>query len=212
MKKNPTIFITGNSTDVGKTIVSAIVVQALGADYWKPIQSGELNNSDTKKVMDLVENKEVTFFKSAYELEVPASPHQSAALQGIEIQLEKIIRPETQNSLVIEGAGGLFVPLNSTQTIADLISAEDKIILVSRNYLGSINHTMLTIEALKTRGLQVSGIIFNDEENPHTESWIANFTKIPIIGRIEKEAYFDEKIIQKYAQLFKENLSKLLLP
>ena len=203
---NDTYFITGISTEVGKTISSAIVVESLQADYWKPIQSGDLDNSDTMKVKSLISNSISTFFPSNYEFDYPASPHLSAQMEGRHIELAHIKRPHSSNTLVIEGAGGLFVPLNERNTILDLMLPTDKIVLVSRHYLGSINHTMLSVEALQRRGLNIFGIIFSGEENTATESWIASYTQIPIIGRIEEEPFFDKNTIKKYADLFKKKL------
>ena len=203
---NDTYFITGISTEVGKTISSAIVVESLQADYWKPIQSGDLDNSDMMKVKSLISNSISTFFPSSYEFDYPASPHLSAQMEGRHIELAHIKRPHSSNTLVIEGAGGLFVPLNERNTILDLMLPTDKIVLVSRHYLGSINHTMLSVEALQRRGLNIFGIIFSGEENTATESWIASYTQIPIIGRIEEEPFFDKNTIKKYADLFKKNL------
>jgi dethiobiotin synthase len=203
---NDTYFITGISTEVGKTISSAIVVESLQADYWKPIQSGDLDNSDTIKVKSLISNSISTFFPSSYEFDYPASPHLSAQMEGRHIELAHIKRPHSSNTLVIEGAGGLFVPLNERNTILDLMLPTDKIVLVSRHYLGSINHTMLSVEALQRRGLNIFGIIFSGEENTATESWIASYTQIPIIGRIEEEPFFDKNTIKKYADLFKKKL------
>lgn len=203
---NDTYFVTGISTEVGKTISSAIVVESLQADYWKPIQSGDLDNSDTMKVKSLISNSISTFFPSSYEFDYPASPHLSAQMEGRHIELAHIKRPHSSNTLVIEGAGGLFVPLNERNTILDLMLPTDKIVLVSRHYLGSINHTMLSVEALQRRGLNIFGIIFSGEENTATESWIASYTQIPIIGRIEEEPFFDKNTIKKYADLFKKKL------
>ena len=203
---NDTYFITGISTEVGKTMSSAIVVESLQADYWKPIQSGDLDNSDTMKVKSLISNSISTFFPSSYEFDYPASPHLSAQMEGRHIELAHIKRPHSSNTLVIEGAGGLFVPLNERNTILDLMLPTDKIVLVSRHYLGSINHTMLSVEALQRRGLNIFGIIFSGEENTATESWIASYTQIPIIGRIEEEPFFDKNTIKKYADLFKKKL------
>ena len=119
--KNQTYFITGISTEVGKTIVSAIVTQALQADYWKPVQAGELQHSDSHTVQQLVSNPNTKFHAPAFNLETPMSPHAAAKIDSVSLSLKKIQRPKTQNNLVIEGAGGLLVPLNDTQTITDLI-------------------------------------------------------------------------------------------
>lgn len=203
-------FVTGISTEVGKTIASAILTEALQADYWKPVQAGDLDNSDTRKIERLISNPETNFYKNAYALTVPASPHLSAELDGISIAAKKIKRPKTDNHLVIEGAGGLLVPLNDKETIADLIVPNDKIILVSRHYLGSINHTLLTYEAIKNGGFDVFGIIFSGTENPSTESIILKKTNIPMIGRIDEEPYFDKSVVKYYADKFREPLYKLI--
>lgn len=204
-----TYFITGISTEVGKTIASAIVTEALEADYWKPVQAGELDYSDTHKLKELVSNDISQYHDNSYSLETPMSPHAAAEIDKIVITLSEIKRPKTKNRLVIEGAGGLLVPLNDTDTIIDLIQPKDKVIVVSRHYLGSINHTLLTIEALKQRNLTVAGIIFSGEKHPTTEAIIESKTQVPVIGRIDEEPYFDQNVIREYAGLFKENLEAL---
>lgn len=206
MRKN--IFITGTSTEVGKTIASAIVVEALEADYWKPIQAGELDDSDSHKIERLVSNPKTMIHPNSYALKTPMSPHAAAKIEGIEIDIKKIEDPTTDNHLVIEGAGGLLVPINDKQTILDIILPTDKIIVVSRHYLGSINHTLLTVGLLKDIGREVA-IIFSGKENPSTESIIKKMTGANIIGRIDEEAHFDRAVIKKYAGLFKEKLEAL---
>ena len=203
------LFITGISTDVGKTIASAIIVEALQADYWKPIQAGDLEHSDTHKVQDLISNTQSQFHPNSYALQTPASPHLAAAKDGITIDLNQIQEPQTKNHLVIEGAGGILVPLNDTQSVVDIIQPDYKVIVVSRHYLGSINHTLLTVEALQNRKLSIAGIIFSGEENTSSESIILNRTGLTCIGRIDQEPYFDTNVIVEYADLFRENLLKL---
>lgn len=204
------IFITGIGTEIGKTITSAIVVESLKADYFKPIQAGDLDNTDTHKVRKLVSNNTSQFHESAVELHTPMSPHASAEIDNVAIKASKISRPKTQNNLVIEGAGGLLVPINNTETIADLIHKEDKIIVVSRHYLGSINHTLLTIEALKSRGFAVAGIIFNGKETPTTENIIQKMSGVSVLGRIDEEPYFDNNVVKYYADKFQKALKKLV--
>lgn len=199
-------FITGIGTDVGKTIVSAIFTEALQADYWKPIQSGDLNNSDTDKVKKLISNSTSVFHESAYNLTTPASPHYSAQLDGITIDLRKIKEPKTKNHLIIEGAGGVYVPINEKNTILDLIKPDFKVIVVSRHYLGSINHTLMTIETLKSKGLDIFGIVFNGEKNQSTEDIILTKTGLKHLGSIEPEPYFDKNVVRYYADNFEENL------
>ena len=203
------LFITGIGTDVGKTITSAIVTQALEADYWKPIQAGDLDNSDSHKIQHYICNDKTIIHENSYKLNTPASPHLAAAIDGNTIDLKKIIEPKTKNHLVVEGAGGLLVPLNDNDTIIDIIKPDYKIILVSRHYLGSINHTLLSFEALKSRNLKVAGIIFSGDENKAIEEIILNKTKAKFIGRIDNEPYFDQNVIQYYADKFRENLLTL---
>jgi dethiobiotin synthetase len=203
------LFITGISTDVGKTIASAIIVEALEADYWKPIQAGDVENSDSHKIKSFVSNKKTIIHPNSYLLNTPASPHLAAAIDRVTIDLQQIKEPITENHLVIEGAGGVFVPLNDTDCVIDLIQADYKVVVVSRHYLGSINHTLLTIEALKNRNIDIAGIIFSGDENKATESIILNKTGINCIGRIEQEPYFDQNVIKEYAELFRENLLSL---
>ena len=197
-----TYFITGIGTDVGKTIVSAIITEALEADYWKPIQAGELGNSDTHKVKNLVSNKKTVFHPNSFELHTPMSPHAAAEIDGVKITSAKIKRPKISNDLVIEGAGGLLVPISSNETIVDLIKSTDKIIVVSRHYLGSINHTLLTLETLKSRGLTCFGIIFNGEKNDSSESVILKMSGVTFLGRIDTEPYFDKNVVKEYAEGF----------
>jgi dethiobiotin synthetase len=201
-----TYFVTGIGTEVGKTIVSAILTEALEADYWKPIQAGDLNNSDSHKVQRLVSNKKTVFHKNSFALKTPMSPHAAAEIDNVKITSKKIKRQKTENNLVIEGAGGLLVPISDKETIANLMQPEDRIILVSRHYLGSINHTLLTVEALKSRGLDCLGIIFSGEENIASETIIEKMSGVPILGRIEQEPYFDQNVVKEYAELFKEKL------
>lgn len=203
------LFITGIGTDVGKTIASAILTQALEADYWKPIQAGDLDYSDSHKVQQLISNSVSHIFGNSYTLNTAASPHLAAAIDGITIDLQYIKEPKTKSHLVIEGAGGILVPLNDTDCIIDLIQKDYKVILVSRHYLGSINHTLLTYEALKNRNIPLAGIIFSGDENKASEEIIFKKTGAKFIGRIDNEPYFDQNVIQYYADAFRENLLAL---
>lgn len=202
------VFVTGIGTDVGKTLAAAIVTKALEADYWKPIQAGDLDHSDSHKIQTFV-GSTTKIFPNAYALHTPASPHLAAKIDGISIQLSTIITPKTKNNLVIEGAGGVFVPLNATDCVIDLIQPDYKVIVVSRHYLGSINHTLLTIEALRNRNIPVAGIIFSGDENQATEDIILSKTGVKCIGRIDNEPYFDANVISYYADRFRENLAQL---
>ncbi len=202
-------FITGIGTDVGKTVVSAIVVEALKADYWKPIQAGELDCTDADKVQKLISNKISKIHDCSYALNTPMSPHASAAIDGIVIDLQLIKEPQTSNVLVIEGAGGLQVPLNDQNTMIDLIKKEYKIIVVSRHYLGSINHTLLTINELRHNGFEIAGIVFNGNSHVSTEKIIEKMGKLSVIGRVLEEARMNKTVIKKYAKEFKLQLDRL---
>lgn len=206
---NTKYFITGIGTDVGKTVAAAIITEALKADYWKPVQAGDLEHSDSKKIRSLISNSETFIYPEGVLLNTPMSPHAAAAIDGVSLSVKKIKRPDTSRSLVIEGAGGILVPINNKETILDLIKPTDKVIVISRHYLGSINHTLLTIEMLKSKGLQIAGIIFNGEENPSTEQVILEMTGVHFIGRIQPEPYFDRNVIKEYADIFRDRLNSL---
>lgn len=207
--KEDTYFITGISTDVGKTVVAAIVTEALQADYWKPIQTGAGAHGDARTVQSLISNKQTVIYPSCIVLEAPMSPHAAAALENVTLTLEQVVRPVTSNKLVIEGAGGLLVPINNKHTIIDLVRPTDKVILVSSGYLGSINHTLLSIEALKHRGLTCAGVIYNQVTLSGTIEVIEAMTGVPTLGHLSAEAHIDAKIIKKYAACMRENLSAL---
>lgn len=213
MRKN--YFISGISTGVGKTVVSAIVAEALQADYWKPIQSGLDEATDTEIVQSLVSNSVSVFHPEAYRLKHPSSPHKSAALEGKQINVQNIHLPETENNLVIEGAGGLMVPLNSRFLMIDLVEKfKAEVILVSQNYLGSINHTLLSLQALKNQHIPVRMIVFNGEPDIYTENAIIAFSGITDIFRIKPEACITKEVVKCYAEqlisLFQFQPSKLI--
>lgn len=196
-----TYFITGIGTEVGKTLASAIITQALEADYWKPVQAGELDSSDSMKVQSLINNDTSKFHPEAYRLNHPMSPHAAAERDGVEIDISSFEMPRTDNHLVIEGAGGLLVPLNKKNTILDLIAnLKCEVILVSRNYLGSINHTLMSIELLKQRNILIKGILFNGSENKDTESIIKEMSGIEVLGRIDELEDLNKSVINSIAQ------------
>ncbi|MGB6150943.1 MAG: dethiobiotin synthase [Pricia sp.] len=202
------IFVTGISTEVGKTIASAIITEALEADYWKPVQAGSLEHTDTDRVKELISNGKSKFHKSSYELKSAMSPHAAAEIDGVTIDRLDIHEPQTDNYLVIEGAGGLLVPLNNTDTILDIIMPTYQVVVVSRHYLGSINHTLLTVNWLTSKGYDVS-LIFSGAKNPHTENVILHKTGVSLIGRIEEEEKFDKAVVKKYADRFAPILETL---
>ena len=196
------VFVTGIGTDVGNTIVAAILTEALQADYWKPIQCGSLELTDTERVKRLVESEQSFFHPEAYRLKTPASPHHAAEVEEKKIHWGRLKVPETENTLVIEGAGGLLVPFNyKGETMLDMAKNwEAEVVVVSRNYLGSINHTLLTIKVLQDSGVKVLGLIFNGESNPSTEEVILKTTKVPLLGRIKEEYEFTKDLITKYSR------------
>jgi dethiobiotin synthetase len=196
-------FVAGIGTDVGKTVASAILVEALKADYWKPVQAGDLENTDRMKVQNLVSNTTSVFHTEHYQLPYPLSPHASAAMAGVEVDVETIQIPEHKAPLIIEGAGGLLVPIHYDVLYIDWIKKMQlEVILVSRHYLGSINHTLLSGEALKSRGIKVKGIIFNGNENTHTEAVILQHTMFDFLGRIEETESITKEFINQQAQRF----------
>lgn len=203
------IFVTGISTEVGKTLASAILTEALQADYWKPVQAGDLHHTDSDKVRELISNGRSVIHPSAYALHTPMSPHAAAAIDGIRIDPARIVEPETDNHLVIEGAGGLLVPLNERDTIFDLIRPEYKVVVVSRHYLGSINHTLLTVGALRAGGLDVC-ILFSGDPHPTTEEIIRAKTGVPVLGRIPELAQIDPGVIREEASRLRPALESFL--
>ncbi|MFB9864798.1 dethiobiotin synthase [Rufibacter immobilis] len=197
-------FVTGIGTDVGKTVAAAVLTQALQADYWKPVQAGSLDHTDTHTVQRLVSNPRSVFHPEAYRLQMPASPHTAAAAEGVRLSLEQIVLPSTQNHLIVEGAGGLMVPLNEQELVLDLIQNLNlEVVLVSRNYLGSINHTLTSAEVLKYHNIPVAGILFNGVPNPSTEDFILNYTKLPALPRLLEETDLNQETVQRYAQTFR---------
>ncbi|OCA80032.1 dethiobiotin synthase [Chryseobacterium contaminans] len=187
------LFITGIGTEIGKTVCSAILVQYFKADYWKPVQSGDLHYTDSDKIENWTDH---TFcHPETYRLQLAASPHQSARAENIHIRLHDFQLPATQNSLIVEGAGGLMVPLSDDTFIIDLIEKlKLPAALVVRNYLGCINHTLLSIMALQLRNIMLEYLILNGEFPEDTESVILNsiteetkIIKIPEIKSSDKE-------------------------
>ncbi|MES2110627.1 MAG: dethiobiotin synthase [Bacteroidota bacterium] len=193
---NKAIFVTGIGTGIGKTLVSAALVEKLKADYWKPVQSGDLETSDTKTVKNLISNNISVFHPETYGLTQPFSPHKSAAIDKITIDENKFLLPKTDNTLIVEGAGGLMVPLNDRFLIIDLIKhLQTPVILVTQNYLGSINHTLLSVDALKQRGILIKGIIFNGIKDIYSKEYILDYTGLKLLGHIPEYPAVDKKAV-----------------
>lgn len=198
------IFITGIGTDVGKTVVSSVLVEALKADYWKPVQTGSFFSTDTAKVQKWVTNSDSKCHPEGYLLKQYMSPHAAAELEGIDIDLNQINIPSSSNgTLIMEGAGGLMVPLNRKEFMVDLIKKFDaEVILVIQNYLGSINHSLLSIDVLKGRGVKILGIVFNGAPHQLSEDIIVDYSGLKVLGRINKEKDLNSEVISRYAKEF----------
>ena len=206
--ESKSFFVTGIDTNIGKTIVSAILVEALKADYWKPIQSGDLHYTDTDKVKELVSRKTL-FHREAYRLSNPLSPHISAKLDHISIALASFQLPKTSNNLIVEGAGGVLVPINEKgDYLSDVIlKLGMEVLLVSKNYLGSINHTLLSIEYLKSRSISIKGIIMVGEKNDSSESIIAKNTGVKILYHVPVVDSVTREFIKEQAELLRTALN-----
>ena len=201
-------FVTGIGTEVGKTVVSAILTKALNAEYWKPVQAGDLDNSDSLKVQRWTGQKT---HPEAFRLTSPMSPHAAARIDQVSISLEDFTIPTTRGPLIIEGAGGLYVPLNEQDCMIDLIQKLNiPVVLVSRNYLGSINHTLLSIEALKSRKIEIAGLIFSGEENKETQRIIEQIGDVKVLGRILELSQINAETIGAEASRFKAQVQKLI--
>lgn len=202
--------VMGIGTGVGKTIVSAILLEAFRGEYWKPIQCGLCDPTDTDRIKTLVTPKDACRHPEAFRLQAPLSPHHAARLEGLEISTKKITPPKTGKTLIIEGCGGLLVPINNETLIIDLLKDWNiPCILVSKHYLGSINHTLLSLEALKRREIDVRGIVFNGPPNKDSEQIIENMSKCRILGRLDWHSQINKTLIKKYAQLWKNSLITL---
>jgi len=205
------IMVAGIGTEVGKTVVSAILATMLNADYWKPIQCGDESNADTTMMKKWLVKSKHTVFEPAYSLKAPLSPHHAARLENVTISIDKIKLPNARRPLIIEGVGGILVPLKTNLLTIDLFAAWNcKWVIVSRNYLGSINHTLLTLEVLKKRKLPILGIIFNGEDNPDTEAAILENSQLPLLGKLYPENHLNQHIFKRYSQAWLPNFSKIL--
>lgn len=198
--------VTGIGTDVGKTVVSAIMVKAVGAAYWKPVQSGSKDGTDSERIRGLI--PEVEIIPERYCLREPLSPHAAAELEGVTIELEQLRKPDYQGNLIIEGAGGLLVPLNQKgETFLDAAKLWNlPVVVVSRHYLGSINHTLLTIKAIEQSGLKLAGLIFVGEENIPTETIIEHISGAKVIGRIPEVSEVTSEFINAQARLIADHI------
>jgi dethiobiotin synthetase len=197
------IAIVGIHTGIGKTIASAIICEAMMADYWKPVQAGGLDHTDSNEVKALTGF--INIHPEAFRLSQPMSPHAAARLDDTKIEIEKILIPHTDNHLVIETAGGLMSPLNDNQTNLDMVRHFNlPVIVVSQHYLGSINHTLLTLSVLRAKGITARGVIFNGEQNPYTEEYILRYAKY--LGRIKPLKEVNKNTITEEALRLRPNI------
>lgn len=191
------IFVTGTDTSVGKTIISAILASGLNASYWKPIQSGMLDQTDSDFVREFSGTKGCVF-PEAYRLSQPLSPHASAAYDDVVIDIDTIVLPQCQGSLIVEGAGGVFVPLNDRQFVIDLMKKLAlPVLVVSENRLGAINQTLLTINALRGGGCDVFGVVMNGPPDSVNRQAIADYGRIDVIAEIDRIDTIDQNSIHK---------------
>jgi dethiobiotin synthetase/malonyl-CoA O-methyltransferase len=177
------VFVTGTDTGIGKTMVSAWLVRSWGADYWKPVQSGIADGADADVIGRAA--PDATIHASAYTLTEPLSPHEAARRDGVTIDLGDFHLPRTDRPLVVEGAGGLLVPLNDRFLMADLMSRLGlPVVLVARSGLGTINHTLLTVEALRSRAIPLAGVVLSGPLNPANRRAIEQFGAVSVVGEL----------------------------
>lgn len=207
-----TIFVTGIGTGVGKTLVSAILVEALEADYWKPVQAGLDGVTDSEWIKQNISNTKSVIQPELFKLTMAASPHIAARKDNLSITVNDICKglPSTNRNLIVEGAGGLLVPFNETEFNTQLIKALNaKLILVSRNYLGSINHSLLTARVCREEGLDMMGWIFNDQYLDY-EREIVKWSGYPSLGSIPHCDRPDKDFVKEQASLSVTRLKSLL--
>lgn len=193
--------VAGIGTEVGKTVVSAVLVESLNADYWKPVQAGGLDATDSDTIRALASGADRTIHGEAYRLVRAMSPHAAALAEDVTIDLDRLALPKTERNLVVELAGGLMVPLAPGTLNIDLIAAWDiPVVLVSQYYLGSINHTLLSLEVLRQRGIPLAGIVFNGEPVGSTRSVILDETSVPVLFDMPVAKTLNEEIIVAWAK------------
>lgn len=198
-------FVSGIGTGIGKTVVAAVLCEAFEADYWKPVQAGAIEDSDSNIVADLISNSSTVVFPETFKLNTPVSPHLASQLDGCEIRLNDFSLPQGTRPLIVEGAGGLLVPLNERELVIDLIAVFNlPVILVSKNYLGSINHTLLSLEALKLRQIPVAALVFNGETNRETESIICKIGEVSRVIRIPTMELNRESVMESAQRIRQE--------
>src|SRR5882762_4482909 len=205
------IGIMGIHTGIGKTVASAILAESLRVDYWKPVQAGDLQNSDSKKVVSLVSNRESVVHPEAVRLNHPLSPHEAARLDGVEINFGLMVWPKTSRHLLVETAGGVMSPINDEATMVDFVSFYNlPLMLVVRLYLGSINHTLLSIDVLKRREINVLGLIISGHPNPASQSFISAYSPIPILAQLPEMPVISASSVKEVAHTHRTSLQTVL--
>lgn len=185
IKSSKGVFVAGIGTDVGKTVISAILTEHFKFDYWKPLQCGNLEKADSDTVRELISNEISQVHDEVYNLEQPVAPTTAAKLDNITIDPEAFVFPKSERPIVVEGVGGLLVPLTERLLVIDLIRQfEIPIVLVVRHYLGSINHTLLSIEALKSREINLIGLVISGGENKESEEIICKVSNERIVAHV----------------------------
>lgn len=192
-----TIIITGTDTDIGKTVFAAALAGALGASYWKPVQAGLEDGSDAGTVARLAGLAPAQILPEAYRLQTPCSPHRAAEIDGIEIEIDRLALPQVDGPLIVEGAGGVLVPVTRDLLFADLFARWAKpVVLVARTGLGTINHSLLSIEALRARGVPILGIAFVGDAVEDSEATIAAIGGVKRLGRLPHLAPLDRATLR----------------
>ncbi|HKR16608.1 dethiobiotin synthase [Rhizorhapis sp.] len=190
------IIITGTDTGIGKTVFAAGLAGALGGHYWKPVQAGVEEGTDSEIVARLSGLPRERILTEAYRLATPASPHLAARLDGVEIDAARLALPQVDGPLIVEGAGGMLVPLTESLLYADLMARwQAPVIICARTSLGTINHSLLTVEALRSRGLTIAGIAFIGDKHEENERIIPKLANIPSLGRLPLLARLDAKTL-----------------
>ena len=198
-------IITGTDTGIGKTSVAAMLTLGLDADYWKPVQSGTEDGTDKATVQTLTELPAERFLPEAYVLTQPLSPHRAAELDGVTIDIADLSLPDSDRLLIVEGAGGLMVPMTRQLKQIDLFNTWDlPIILCARTGLGTINHTLLSIEALRWREMDLHGLVFIGDDNPDTIRTIAEMSGETVLGRLPRlETLTHDTLSHAFAEHFR---------
>ncbi len=202
-------IVVGIHTGIGKTVCSAIMTEALSYDYWKPVQAGDLDASDSIFIKNHISNEQSKIYPEAYRLTEPMSPHAAAKIDGTEIFLNTLVLPSTENGLIVETAGGIMSPLSDSLVILDLIKHLGlPVVLVTQDYLGSINHTLLSIEILRGGNIPILGLVFSGEKVATTRAFIAQYTGLETLLEIPFFENLDREEVVNFAKSISESLKK----